>query len=294
MRKQYGQNFLINPRARARLLDALEVERDSAVWEIGPGLGAMTEGLLLRGARVCAFEIDRGFTGALTEFFGGNARFTLIEGDVMKTWPGAVPAGDYLLANLPYTIGAALLADFIEKDRFFTRMVVTVQKETARRMMARPGAADYSSFSVLCASSYRISPLLTLKGGSFYPEPRVESQGVRLDLIEDGIFRTGRAPALLKPLIRALFSYRRKTVKNNLQTFIASRGRSGGEALSGGALQNAALAALSRSGVAPTERVERLGLPELARLAESLETIIDRQNQHQNDIYDDEASPVER
>ncbi|MDR1908518.1 MAG: ribosomal RNA small subunit methyltransferase A, partial [Spirochaetaceae bacterium] len=171
MRKNYGQNFLINPEARRRLLDALEAGRGAEVWEIGPGIGAMTQALLDRELRVLAFEIDRGFITVLREFFGANGNFTLIEGDVMKTWPRTERGGDYLLGNLPYTIGAALLADFIEKDRFFRRMVVTVQRETARRMMARPGEADYSSFSLLCGAAYRISPLISLKGASFYPEP---------------------------------------------------------------------------------------------------------------------------
>ncbi|MDR0760077.1 MAG: 16S rRNA (adenine(1518)-N(6)/adenine(1519)-N(6))-dimethyltransferase RsmA, partial [Treponema sp.] len=177
MRRRLGQNFLINPNARRRLLDALGAGPGDRVWEIGSGLGAMTRPLLERGAMVWAFEIDGGFITALREFFSGNPAFTLIEGNVLKTWRTA-PPGDYLFGNLPYTIGAVLLADFIEKNRFFKRMVVTVQKEVALRMAAKAGSKDYSSFSVLCASAYRITPLLIMKGASFYPEPRVDSQGV--------------------------------------------------------------------------------------------------------------------
>jgi 16S rRNA (adenine1518-N6/adenine1519-N6)-dimethyltransferase len=134
-------------------------------------------------------------------------------------------------------------------------------------MMARPGEADYSSFSLLCGAAYRISPLISLKGASFYPEPRVESQGLRLDLREDCVFLNG-APVILKPLIRGLFASRRKTVKNNLQSFITSRLRAG----DGTALAEEALA---RSGIAPAERAERLGLPEFIRIAESLEALPD-------------------
>jgi ribosomal RNA small subunit methyltransferase A len=194
------------------------------VWEIGGGLGAMTSGLLERGAELTVFEIDSGFAGVLRDFFGAREGFTLVEGDALKTWRN-FPPGDYLFGNLPYTIGAALLADFIEKNRFFRRMVVTVQKEVARRMAARPGSKDYSSFSVLCGSVYTITPLLVMKGASFYPEPRVDSQGVRLDL------RTDRNPAAypvyFRPLLRCLFASRRKTVKNNLESFAASAARTG-------------------------------------------------------------------
>jgi 16S rRNA (adenine1518-N6/adenine1519-N6)-dimethyltransferase len=262
-----GQNFLINGRARRQLLDALAIEPGDRVWEIGPGLGAMTAGLLERGADLSAFELDRGFIAALEEFFGGRRGFTLIPGDVFKTWPAAWAAlggadAPLLLGNLPYNIAAALLADFIERNCFFKRMVVTVQREVARRMIARPGTADYSSFSVLCASAYAVAPLMVLKGASFYPAPKVDSQGVRLDLRSD-IDPAGYAPAF-KPLVRALFSSRRKTIKNNLQNYLNSH------ILTDGGSRDLALDLLEQIGVSPNERAENLGLDELSALAAAL------------------------
>jgi 16S rRNA (adenine1518-N6/adenine1519-N6)-dimethyltransferase len=265
MRKRFGQNFLINPDARGQLLGSLDIVPGDRVWEIGSGLGAMTFPLLKRGAVVAAFEIDKGFITVLREFFGGNPAFTLIEGDVLKTWRTA-PPGDYLFGNLPYTIGAVLLADFIEKNRFFRQMVVTVQKEVAQRMIAKPGSKNYSSFSVLCGSAYTITPLLVMKGASFYPEPRVDSQGVRLDL------RTGRDPGgypgYFKPLIRCLFASRRKTVKNNLENFAAS---AAGAGVNRAALPGICMAALKYAGIAPNERAERLAVDDFAALALGLE-----------------------
>jgi 16S rRNA (adenine1518-N6/adenine1519-N6)-dimethyltransferase len=268
MRKRLGQNFLINSGARRQLLDALAIEPGDRVWEIGPGLGAMTTGLLERGAQVSAFELDRGFITALEELFGGQSGFALIPGDVLKTWPAAwamaKEAGEapLLLGNLPYNIAAALLADFIEKNSFFKRLVVTVQREVARRMIARPGTADYSSFSVLCASAYTVTPLMVLKGASFYPAPRVDSQGVRLDLRSD-IDPAGYPPAF-KPLVRALFSARRKTIKNNLQNYLNS------SILGDGGTRYPALELLERIGISPNERAENLGPEEFSALAAAL------------------------
>jgi 16S rRNA (adenine1518-N6/adenine1519-N6)-dimethyltransferase len=221
MRKKFGQNFLINPGARQSLVRELSAEAGEGIWEIGPGLGAMTSLLLDNGLLVRAFELDAGFARILREIFSGNANFTLIEGDVLKTWP-AQPASPYLLGNLPYNIAAALLADFIEQGRFFKRMIVTVQREVARRMAATPGSADYSSFSVLCASAYRVKPLMVIKGASFYPRPNVDSQAVLLELKEDA---NQTRPACFYPLVRQLFSSRRKTIKNNLTGFFALRGQ---------------------------------------------------------------------
>lgn len=265
MQKKFGQNFLVNPDARRRLADALQASRDGTVWEVGPGLGAMTTELLDRGLRVHAFEIDRGFAQVLREKFGTDPRFTLVEGDVLKTWPAAGQSGrpECFFGNLPYNIAATLIADFIEAGFFFSRAVVTVQKEVAQRMVARPGAEGYSSFSVLCASAYDVVPTMTLKGGSFYPIPNVDSQAVRMDL------RTDRDPAdyprLFRPLVRALFASRRKTVRNNLLSFAASRWKGSPETL-----DDLVSTVLEQSGIKKEERAERLSVDEFAAIARAL------------------------
>ena len=272
MRKKYGQNFLINPAARSKLLDALELNKGDQVWEIGPGLGAMTWGLLERGANVTAFEIDPAFSRTLKEIFCGpdtiplGSSFRLVEGDVLKTWP-SVEAGEelFLLGNLPYTIAAVLLADFIEKRKFFSRMVVTVQREVALRMAAGPGSSDYSSFSVLCASAYKVSLLSVIKSSSFYPAPRVDSQGVRLDLLP---VREQRS-ALFYALVRGLFSGRRKTIRNTLSAFAAS-------VIMKPDLSKKEIAedALKKAGVSGDRRPETLSIDEFNAIALALEEIV--------------------
>jgi len=256
MRKKFGQNFLLNPGVREALVRALDAQVGESVWEIGPGLGAMTSLLLEQGLCVRAFEIDPGFTRVLREMFAANAGFTLIEGDVLKTWPNE-PSAPYLLGNLPYNIAAALLCDFIEQGRFFIRMVVTVQREVARRMAAVPGSADYSSFSVLCASVYRIKPLMVIKGASFYPKPNVDSQAVLLEKRDD-VARI--RPACFYPLVRRLFASRRKTIKNNLTAFFTSPKSPAA----------AAAQALEKSALDGSKRAEDLSLEDFEALAKAI------------------------
>lgn len=273
MRKKYGQNFLINPAVRRALIDALEPDAGAAVWEIGPGLGAMTGQLLEKGLPVRAFEIDPGFARILRELFGARPCFTLIEGDVMKTWPSQ-PAAPYLLGNLPYNIGAALIADLVEKKRLFKRMALTVQREVALRMAARPGSADYSSFSVLCSSVYTVKPLMIIRGASFYPRPNVDSQGLRLELRKD--IGTDAYPAVFYPLVRSLFASRRKMIKNNLRAFILSdiikRGFAAPNA-GQAAAEDMAGEALTQSRLKGEERAEKLGLEAFAALAKAVEDL---------------------
>jgi 16S rRNA (adenine1518-N6/adenine1519-N6)-dimethyltransferase len=265
MRKKLGQNFLINPAFRAKLVAALEFSPGEDVWEIGPGLGAMTRELLAAGAVLKGFEIDPGFARYLREEFGGRPNFTLVYGDVLKTWKGE-KAAPYLLGNLPYNIAAVLLGNFIEGKRFFRRLVVTVQKEVGQRMIARPGQDDYSSFSVLIAGVYRVKPLMTMGRASFYPSPRIDSLGLRLDLLDEALSLP--PPPLFYPLVRQLFSKRRKTVKNSLCSFVASYG-----IVNGQPPKDLAMAALEGSGIKPEERPENLDIPQFRGLALELQNL---------------------
>ena len=150
MQKKFGQNFLINQAARAKLIDALDINENTSVWEVGPGLGAMTSGLLKKGSDVTVFEIDRGFISLISRFFDDyskSGKFKIVEGDVLKTWYSQTEKGtklpDRFFGNLPYNIAASIIADTIEKGIRFERCVFTVQKEVAVRMAAKPGSEDY-------------------------------------------------------------------------------------------------------------------------------------------------------
>jgi len=268
MQKKFGQNFLTDSHARKILVDALGADgvlpNGGEVWEIGPGLGAMTAMLLEKGLKVKAFEIDNGFIRALKQFFSGDKNFCLIEGDVMKTWKNEPPA-PFLLGNLPYNIAAALLADFIENSRIFSRMVVTVQKEVALRMTAGAGSKDYSSFSVLCASAYNVKPLITIRPSSFYPQPNVDSMGVLLESKGADAY-----PAVFYPLVRALFASRRKTIKNNLTAFIASRKHYFDSQDDSRVICSAVL---QENGLDGSERAETLELEAFLSLANSMDNM---------------------
>ena len=225
MQKKFGQNFLINQQARNKLIDALDVQEGTKVWEVGPGLGAMTSGLLEKGADLTVFEIDRGFISLISQYFDDysqKGKFRIVEGDVLKNWYGQTKDGTELpqrfFGNLPYNIAASIVADTIEKGIRFERCVFTVQKEVAVRMAAKPGDADYSSLSVLCNWAYDVKNLIDLSGSNFWPKPNVDSRAVIFTKKED--FPRCQNPKLFIKMQRALFSSRRKTVRNNLQGFL--------------------------------------------------------------------------
>ena len=261
MQKKFGQNFLVNEDARRRLVDALELTEGMKVWEVGPGLGAMTNTILERGADLTVFEIDRGFASLISGFFEDyttSGTFRIVEGDVMKTWKGQLKeAGqpDRFFGNLPYNIAATIIADTIENNVRFEKCVFTVQKEVAQRMCAKPGTADYSSFSALCQWAYDVKPLLDLAGGNFWPKPNVDSRAVVFTKKAD--FPCCKNPELFIKMQRALFSSRRKTVRNNLSQFLKNN--------------DLAVSCLEKAGIDIMKRAEVLTLPELLHLSDVIE-----------------------
>ncbi len=258
MQKKFGQNFLINGDARSRLIDALDINEKSKVWEVGPGLGAMTSEILERGADLTVFEIDRGFAGLISLYFDDYAKkgkFRIVEGDVLKTWKNQLKNSelpDRFFGNLPYNIAATIIADTIENNVRFEKCIFTVQKEVAQRMAAKPGSEDYSSFSVLCQWAYDVKPLMDLTGGNFWPKPNVDSRAVVLTKKEN--FPGCKNPGLFVKVQRALFSSRRKTVRNNLSIFLKNN--------------DLAVECLNKAEIDIMKRAEVLSIEDLLRLSD--------------------------
>ena len=269
MKKRFGQNFLVSAGARAKLLDVAAPTSSEYAWEIGPGIGTMTTLLVRRVRRLVAFEIDHGFVRLLTSLFAeeiagnpntartGEGALEIVPGDFLKTWRTIAErdgAPDLLFGNLPYRTAATMIGTLIEEGVRVKRIVATVQREVAQRMVATPGSPEYSGFSLLCQSGFLVRTRGDLAPASFFPAPEVTSTIVELRF--KGLPDVGE-PGLYFTLIRDLFAARRKTVRNNLLSGAVCRtvGREG------------LLAALDASGIDPGRRGETLSVAETARLS---------------------------
>ena len=265
MQKKFGQNFLVNADARKKLIDVLDVKPGMKVWEVGPGLGSMTSGLLERGVNLTVFEIDHGFARLLTQFFeeyANSGNFSLVEGDVLKTWPKFAKENDIperFFGNLPYNVAATIIADTITKGFRFDKAVFTIQKEVGQRMNAKPGTEDYSSFSVLCQWAYDVKPVMDLAGGNFWPVPNVASRAVLMTKKED--FPKCENPELFRKMVRQIFALRRKTLRNNLSRFVKAE---------------ICDEALKIAGIEPSIRAENLSVEDLLKLSDALNSVIEK------------------
>lgn len=225
MQKKFGQNFLINETIRTHLVSRLQLTPQSTVWEVGPGLGSMTDLLLKTGAEVVAFEIDKGFIKILHSYFDHYENFTLVEGDVLRTWKKqlAVKKPDCFFGNLPYNIAATLILDTIENGVVFSEMLITVQKEVADRFCAKVGE-DYSAASVLVQAFYDTASVQTIAPSCFFPQPNVVSKAISLKKTTQYTEQLAGNEKLFFSLVKGLFASRRKTLKNNFHAWLKING----------------------------------------------------------------------
>ncbi|AFI31377.1 16S rRNA (adenine(1518)-N(6)/adenine(1519)-N(6))-dimethyltransferase RsmA [Borrelia crocidurae] len=214
-RKIWGQNYLINENIRAKIIDALDIKKNEKIWEIGPGLGAMTATLLNKANFLTAFEIDPKYSEILNEKFGQLKNFKLIEGDFLKTYKQEKTSINKIVSNLPYNIASKVISTLIE-DEILTHMVFTVQKELADRMIAREGNKNYSSFTILVQSHFNVIKIMDIDKKNFYPIPKVKSTTIKLTPCKENI----KNFQIFNKLIRTVFTSRRKKLKNTIINFI--------------------------------------------------------------------------
>ena len=265
--KRLGQNFLIDRSVRSRIVKALEVEEGMQVWEIGPGIGAMTILLLEEKVRLTAFEIDYGFVRVLKGLFSEYENFCIVKGDVLKTLCSQKDLPARIFGNLPYNSAFAIISDILEMEILPQHMVFTLQKEAAHRMVAGPGTKDYSSLSVLCTSVCDVRILFDIGSSAFWPRPRVTSSVVQLIPKKKSMSASERKD--FSDFVRAAFSSRRKTLRNTLRFWIKQRSPFLDEAKIDTQLQGI----LEKLGIESSIRAEALAPDELFAIYRQLQSI---------------------
>jgi len=251
-RKGFGQNFLVDESALRQVVRAAEISPGDTVLEVGPGLGHLTRYLALCARRVVAVELDRDLLPILSEVLGQAANVDLVQGDILKLDLAALlPQPGYLVvANIPYNITGALIEILLEARLKPSRLVLTVQKEVAEAICAKPGDLSVRALSVQVYGEPRIAA--HIPSGAFYPAPNVDSAVLRIDLLPQPRLPAADLNTFFR-LVKAGFSQKRKTLRN---------------ALSGGlGWKQAATAELLQSaGVDPQRRAETLSFEEWEKL----------------------------
>ena len=260
--KAKGQNFLIAAWVPQRIAEDAGVDETAGVLEIGPGIGPLTQQLALRAGKVCAVELDTRLEPILQQSVGEFPNLEILWGDVLQQDVPALVREKFeglrpmACANLPYYITSPILTALLEAE-CFESVTVMVQKEVAQRIAAKPGASDYSAFTVFCQYYAEPELLFDVPAGCFMPAPKVTSAVVQLkvrrelpwDIADKDIFfRT----------VRASFAMRRKKLANGLASGFPELGKTG------------AAEVIAACGLDANVRGETLDIPAFAAIANEI------------------------
>ncbi len=257
-RKSLGQNFILDLNLTRRIARAAAPLDDRTIIEIGPGPGGLTRGLLMEGARhVIAIERDRRCLEALDEIARAYpGRLEILHADALKTDYASLATGKAaIVANLPYSIGTALLVKWLTTDPWppwYQSLTLMFQREVAERIIARPGTKAYGRLAILAQIRTRPEICLTLPPEAFTPPPKVASALVSITPI------AGEPPGCdidtLSKVTAAAFNQRRKMLRKSLAQ-----------------IHPAPETLLADLGIDPTRRAESLGVEEFCALARQIQ-----------------------
>ena len=220
--KSMGQNFLIASWVPEQIADGANLDENTAVLEIGPGVGCLTKELSRRAGKVLAVELDRSLEGVLKETLSECDNVEVLYGDIMKQDIPALVRERFsgmravVCANLPYNVTSPLLTALLKAGCFDT-VTVMIQREVARRICAVENTADYGAFSLLVQWYTEPELLFDVPPHCFHPQPKVTSSVVCLKTLKQKPFSVSDE-ALLFRIIRAAFNQRRKTLANALSS----------------------------------------------------------------------------
>jgi len=215
--KQYGQNFLSDPKYSSLIVESLNPSKEDIVLEIGPGLGSLTHFLIQKSDDVTAVDIDDRMIKFLSVQYEGSKNLRLVGADILRY---DVSNYDMILGNLPYYITTDIIIYILLKAEKAKRLVFMVQKEAYPRFSSKVNEDGYGPISILISMLGNIKKITNVGAGAFYPNPHVDSLVFQIDI--DLSKRTNETFVLYK-FIKSLFLNKRKTILNNLSGYLKDK-----------------------------------------------------------------------
>jgi 16S rRNA (adenine1518-N6/adenine1519-N6)-dimethyltransferase len=257
-RKHLGQIFLRDPFVVDKILQSAALEPEETVLEIGPGRGILTAALARHTPALYAIEVDAHYAHALEQHFAPATHVRILQADARFYDYGLLPQPLVVVANLPYSMGMAILNRLFMFRQRLSRLVIMLQKEVALRLLALPNTSTYGALSVFFQYYAVITHQFDVSRHAFTPVPAVESTVVTLVP-----FTVLPWPACdeawLFRIVKSAFAHRRKTLRVNLLTAFPA------------ALTKPALATLFTDlGLSEHVRAQELHVRQFVQLAEAL------------------------
>ena len=222
IKKKFGQNFLTDQNILNKIVDTAELDKDTDVIEIGPGLGALTEIIASKCNRLLCYEIDSDLIPILKNNLSEYNNVEIINNDVLKCDVNKDIDTYFsnskriaLISNLPYYITTPIILGLLEATDRITTYVMMMQEEVADRICSKPAVKDYNALSIAVQYRCTASKEIRVPRTVFVPQPNVDSAVIRLNLYKEKPYNPKNEAFFFK-VVRCAFAQRRKTLANNL------------------------------------------------------------------------------
>lgn len=228
-KKSLGQNFLIDKNILNKIISSLNLNESDFVVEIGPGLGVLTQQLAEKSCGVLAIDIDVTLKPLLYDNYGQNEKIKFFFNDILKTDIEKELKTNFGLdlvpnfkvcANIPYNITTPIIFHLLQNCTNMVSATLMMQKEVAKRLLAKPGSKDYGRLTVTAAFHADIELVMNVSRNCFYPRPEVDSAVVRITPFPDKPYKV-LDEAVFNSFIKGAFSKRRKTILNICSDFFS-------------------------------------------------------------------------
>ena len=220
--KDLGQNFLIDDNVIENIVEAAQINKNDFVIEIGPGLGTLTSKLVEKAGKVIAIELDKKMLQILNDRFTLYNNFSFINEDVLKVDLNNLIKNENtqnytvkIVANLPYYITTPIIMKLLEEKLNIDSITVMVQKEVADRLTEIPGGKNTGAITYCVYYYAEPQEVLTVPDTSFIPEPKVNSEVIKLNIRKEPAVKLKNEEMFFK-VVKASFMQRRKTLLNGL------------------------------------------------------------------------------
>lgn len=219
-KKSLGQNWLKSESALGEIIKTADLKEGEEVLEIGPGKGALTKLLIKTGAKVLAVEKDDELLDHLLEQFAteiNDKKVFIAHGDILTVNASKLfSKKNYkLVANIPYYITGQIIRKFLsEEENQPDRMVLMIQKEVAKRIIAADHKESLLSISVKVYGTPRY--IKTVPAGAFEPRPKVDSTILLIENVSRDFFKEIEEKKFFE-ILKKGFGQKRKLLKSNLR-----------------------------------------------------------------------------
>ena len=210
-RRRFGQNYLRDKSVIYEIVDKINPGNEDSFIEIGPGQGAITEGIKNNSKNLTLIEIDKENVAYLKNSFGNEIE--IFEEDILKIDLSFIKNNDRIVGNLPYNIASQIILRFLELNKKISDMHFMVQKEMAEVLTSSPGNKSWNKFAVKVAFFYETEILMDISPEAFDIKPKVNSSLVRFKPINSQAFEIKK----LFQIVDLSFQSKRKTIFNNLK-----------------------------------------------------------------------------